>query len=251
MFPETGPAPNKKVQTIHLDLETFSNYRLLASSQNRGCASETFFSIRRNAAIEATSTSIETMTFDCSFFRLLKFEIIYLKSWRWSDPELKLVLPQLFRHNLGQFSLWYHCGRESPSTRSFTVSRKWSYSYDFSQRTLTLWGRITEWLVSSLTRLDLTKEENILFVCNETVKSNLVKLETSCTVILNPTVSALCFSRRRYCLLNQSIWELQLKSVSKLTAEFNWVVQWTSLLSPHLTLICRIQITETTRNDCF
>ena len=39
--------------------------------------------------------------------------------------------------------------------------------------------------------LDLSKEENMLFVCNEEVESNLVKLETSCTVILPPSVSVL------------------------------------------------------------
>ena len=45
------------------------------------------------------------------------------------------------------------------------------------QRTLTVGARITVQLVSSLTRLDLTKEENMLFfVCSETAKSKLVKL---------------------------------------------------------------------------
>ena len=49
------------------------------------------------------------------------------------------------------------------------------------------------WLISSLTRLDLTKQENkLLFVCTEAVESKLVKLETSCTVILPPT--AIVFS---------------------------------------------------------
>ena len=47
-------------------------------------------------------------------------------------------------------------------------------------------------LVSSETRLDLTKEENILFfVCSEAAESKLVKLETSHTVILPLTVSVL------------------------------------------------------------
>ena len=61
------------------------------------------------------------------------------------------------------------------------------------QRTFTVGGRITEQLVSSLTRLELTNERNlILFVFSEAVYCNLVKLETSCTVVLPPTVSVLC-----------------------------------------------------------
>ena len=40
-------------------------------------------------------------------------------------------------------------------------------------------------LISSLTRLDLTKQENMLLsACSEAVESQLVKLETSGTVIL-------------------------------------------------------------------
>ena len=51
------------------------------------------------------------------------------------------------------------------------------------QRTLTVRGRITVRLVSSLTTLDLTNEENmLLFVCSEAVGSERVKLETSHTV---------------------------------------------------------------------
>ena len=54
------------------------------------------------------------------------------------------------------------------------------------------WGRITGQLVSSLTRLDLTKKGKVLFsTCSEAVESKLVKLETSHTVILPPTVSVL------------------------------------------------------------
>ena len=46
--------------------------------------------------------------------------------------------------------------------------------------------------VSSLTRLELTKEENMLFVVgSEAAESKLVKLENSSTVILPLTVSAL------------------------------------------------------------
>ena len=53
-------------------------------------------------------------------------------------------------------------------------------------------GHITVQLVSSLLRLDLTKEENMLFfVCSEAVESKLVKLETSRTVILSPIASVL------------------------------------------------------------
>ena len=45
-------------------------------------------------------------------------------------------------------------------------------------------------MVSSLTRLDLTKKENMLLLeCSEAVESKLVKLETNHTVILPPTVN--------------------------------------------------------------
>ena len=49
-------------------------------------------------------------------------------------------------------------------------------------------------MLSSLARLDLTNEENmLLFVrSSEAVESNLVKLETSGTMILPPQVIALC-----------------------------------------------------------
>ena len=41
--------------------------------------------------------------------------------------------------------------------------------------------RISIWLVSSLTRLNLSKDENaLLFLNSEVVESNLVKLETGC-----------------------------------------------------------------------
>ena len=49
--------------------------------------------------------------------------------------------------------------------------------------------RITEWLVSSYTSLDLAAYKNNIF--SSLVKSSLVKLETSCTVILPPMVSVL------------------------------------------------------------
>ena len=67
------------------------------------------------------------------------------------------------------------------------------------QRTLTVGGRITVRLVSSLTRLELTNEGNkILFVVSEAVYCNLVKLETSWTVMLPPMVSVLCCGNHLY-----------------------------------------------------
>ena len=61
------------------------------------------------------------------------------------------------------------------------------------QRTLTVQGRITVQLVSSLTRLDVMNEEIMLLlnVCSEAAKSKLVKLKTSCTVIYSYTISVL------------------------------------------------------------
>ena len=50
---------------------------------------------------------------------------------------------------------------------------------------------ITVQLVSSLTRLDLTNKENMFFVRCVAADSKLLKLETSCTVILPPTVCVL------------------------------------------------------------
>ena len=62
----------------------------------------------------------------------------------------------------------------------------------FEQRTLTVGGRITVRLVSSFTSSDLADspytKSNIFSLL---VKSSLVKLETSCKVILPPTVSVL------------------------------------------------------------
>ena len=64
------------------------------------------------------------------------------------------------------------------------------------QTTLAVGGRITVRLVSSLTSLDLTQEENmLLFVCSEADESNLVKLETSHGMILTPTTRVLCQSK--------------------------------------------------------
>ena len=62
-------------------------------------------------------------------------------------------------------------------------------------RTITIGGRITVQLVSSLTRFDLTKGENmLLFVCSEAVVYKLVKLKTKHTVIPDPIVSVLCLN---------------------------------------------------------
>ena len=64
--------------------------------------------------------------------------------------------------------------------------------HQVGQKRLTIGGRITVWLVSSLTRLDLTKKENmLLFVLSEAVQSELDKLETSHTVILLSKVRVL------------------------------------------------------------
>ena len=55
-------------------------------------------------------------------------------------------------------------------------------------------GSLHNW-VSSLTRLDLDltkKEKLLLFVCCEAVEFNVVKRETSCTVILPPMASFIC-----------------------------------------------------------
>ena len=59
-------------------------------------------------------------------------------------------------------------------------------------------------MVSSLTRFDLTKEENILLiVCSKAVESELVNLETSHTVILNPMLRSICEqSYKHFTLIN-------------------------------------------------
>ena len=61
------------------------------------------------------------------------------------------------------------------------------------QRTLAIGGRINVRLVSNLTALDLTKGENVLFVCSEAVENNVDELTHSdpssygecCLVIAN------------------------------------------------------------------
>ena len=53
-------------------------------------------------------------------------------------------------------------------------------------------------LVSGLTKLDLTKKQKLfLFVSSEAVEYILVKLETSCTVILPQTPNVLWRVRQR------------------------------------------------------
>ena len=83
--------------------------------------------------------------------------------------------------------------------RSINVSSSYLWSilmHNKGQTTLAVGGRITVRLVSSLTSLDLTQEENmLLFVCSEADESNLVKLETSHGMILTPTTRVLCQSK--------------------------------------------------------
>ena len=65
----------------------------------------------------------------------------------------------------------------------------------YTQRTLTIEGRITVRLVASVARLDLAIEENMLFfVCCGAAESKLVKLETSHTIILPQIVSVLSYT---------------------------------------------------------
>ena len=61
------------------------------------------------------------------------------------------------------------------------------------QRKLTVGGRITVRLVSSVTRLVSTKKENMWsLVCSEAVESKLVKLDTS-RIVKRPLKSKLVF----------------------------------------------------------
>ena len=69
---------------------------------------------------------------------------------------------------------------------------------------ITVGGRITVQLLSSLTRLDQKQRKKIccLFVCSEAAPYKIVKLQTSCTVILPLSASIICyqnvtFQRRR------------------------------------------------------
>ena len=67
--------------------------------------------------------------------------------------------------------------------KSIRLMSKFKYYY---QRTLTLGERfaVGVQLVSRLTRLDLTKEENMLLLVGMLNPYLLARLETSCTVIL-------------------------------------------------------------------
>ena len=91
------------------------------------------------------------------------------------------------------------CSRSfaSKNLRGFSWKRDWHVLHSHvwllylctRRRTFTIGWRITVQLVSSLTRLDLTKKENMLgFVCSETAEVKLVKLETS----RPPMVSVRC-----------------------------------------------------------
>ena len=61
------------------------------------------------------------------------------------------------------------CRKGHFANSTFAASNQSSFE-DFDQRTLTVGGRIIVWLVSSLTRLKLTNEGNIiLFVFSEAV----------------------------------------------------------------------------------
>ena len=65
-------------------------------------------------------------------------------------------------------------------------------------------GSITVWLVSSFLSLDkaaLQHANNNILSCLVKVKSNLVELETSCTVILPPPVSGLLLIYWLFCLV--------------------------------------------------
>ena len=65
---------------------------------------------------------------------------------------------------------------------------------DFYQTTLTIGGSITVRLVSSFTSLDSTTSlHTVSNIVSFLLKSSLVKLETSRTVTLSPTVSVLCY----------------------------------------------------------
>ena len=64
------------------------------------------------------------------------------------------------------------------------------FSIECAQRTLTVGESITGWLISSLAKLDSTTTENLwLLACSESAESQLVKLESSCTVIISPMES--------------------------------------------------------------
>ena len=69
---------------------------------------------------------------------------------------------------------------------------------DLKQRTLTIGGSIIVRLVSSFQVWTQLQHYIITNVCYFLVKSNLVKLETSRTVILLPTVSVLSLEPMSY-----------------------------------------------------
>ena len=73
-----------------------------------------------------------------------------------------------------------------------TCPSEWSLHILTDQRTLTVGGSITVRLVASFTRLHETASLNTnKIIFHSLVSFSLVKLETSCTVMLPPTVSVL------------------------------------------------------------
>ena len=100
---------------------------------------------------------------------------------------------ELWQHPIVNISLIWSAQFANKTRATF---KRLLWHYLGQMMVLTVGGRITVRLVSSLTRLNLTKEENnmLLFVSSEAVESKLVKLETCQTVILPPppTVRVLC-----------------------------------------------------------
>ena len=104
---------------------------------------------------------------------------------------LSRLLQKFFNTNLKEFWILMRC--------RFTYERlnrlkTWQWQRGSDQKTLTVGESITVRLLSSLTRLNMTNKDYMLFLylCSEAVEYKLVKLETSHTVILPPTVSVLC-----------------------------------------------------------
>ena len=129
-----------------------------------------------------------------------------------SSPRKDIKNPSLM--NLTT-SLGWHLGKDVSERSKYRLAEfditclnlylndanNWFYSVDLIlmvvtcpetliQRTLTVGGSITVELVSSFTSGASLNTKNYKF--SSIAKSSLVKLETSCTVILPPTVSVLC-----------------------------------------------------------
>ena len=117
---------------------------------------------------------------------------------RGSDRQIKVALKQLFSNRWSRQRRQRRRRRRRQRRKRAAAAHleRWTLisgkPFESRQRTFTVEGRITVLLVSSLTRLTLIKEENmLLFVCREAVESRLGKLETCCTVIPPPTVNVL------------------------------------------------------------